>query len=123
MDGAPPVYSDRSGVSQVLQHLLDNALKFSPGGQPVEVDAVHREDGVWISIRDYGVGIPESELSDIFRAFYQVNSSTTRQFGGVGIGLAIVKLILTGLNAPYTVESKLESGTTFRFRLPVSSIA
>ena len=119
LDGAPPVYSDRAGVSQVLQHLLDNALKFSPGGEPVEIEAVYIDGSVWVSIRDYGVGIPAAELTNIFRAFYQVNSSTTRQFGGVGIGLAIVKLILTGLNVPYVVESKMNGGTTFRFQLPI----
>jgi signal transduction histidine kinase len=119
LDDMPAIYSDRAGVSQVLQHVLDNALKFSPGGEPVEIEAVYADEGVWVSVSDYGVGIPESELLNIFRAFYQVNSSTTRQFGGVGIGLTIVKLILTGLNAPYVVESTLGKGTVFRFRLPI----
>ena len=119
VEDIPPVYSDRAGVSHVLQQVLDNALKFSPGGEAVEISAIYTEGGVWVSIRDYGIGIPEAELGNIFRAFYQVNSSTTRQFGGVGIGLAIVKLILSGLGVPYRVESIVGKGTIFRFWLPV----
>ena len=122
LEGVPPVQSDRSGVTQVLQQLIDNALKFSPEGGPIEVCAWEGDGGLWVEVRDNGIGIAKSEYDNIFRAFYQVNSSTTRPFGGAGIGLTIVKMILDKLKVPFELDSIPGHGSAFRFWLPLAEL-
>ncbi len=122
LDGIPPVQSDRSGVTQVLQQLIDNALKFSPEGGPIEICAWEGDGGLWVAVQDNGIGIAENEYDNIFRAFYQVNSSTTRPFGGAGIGLTIVKMILDKLKVPFELDSVPGHGSTFRFWLPLAEL-
>lgn len=122
LDAVPPVIGDRSAVAQVVQQLLDNALKFSPKGGPVEIYA-HREDAnVSIAIHDYGIGIEPENMSKIFKAFYQVDSSTTRSFGGAGIGLTIVKMLLDGMDTHVEVKSTPGVGSIFSFMLPVATL-
>ncbi len=120
MDDTPLVLGDRGGLAQVLQQLIDNAIKFSPGGGPVEVSGERCPGGVRVSVRDFGIGIPEDQIGRIFQAFYQVDSSTTRPFGGTGVGLAIAKLILDKMGTAITVESRPGVGSTFSFMLPVA---
>jgi signal transduction histidine kinase len=121
MDNIPLVVGDRGGVAQVLQQLIDNAIKFSPQGGPVEVSGERCDGGVRISVRDHGIGIPEDQIERIFQAFYQVDSSTTRTFGGTGVGLAIAKLILDKMGTAITVESRPGVGSTFSFMLPAAA--
>ncbi len=111
------VMGDRGGVAQVLQQLIDNAIKFSPEGGPVEVNAVQNGDLVQVTVRDYGIGIPADQLGQIFQAFYQIDSSATRPFGGVGVGLAIAKLILDKMGTSISVDSQPGAGSTFSFAL------
>ncbi len=115
----PQVYADRTGLVRVLQHLLDNAVKFSPNGGKIEIIAKNQSDSyVWIGVRDHGVGIPPHELDNIFEQFYQVDGSSTRSYGGVGIGLSIVKLIVEGHGSEVHVTSEEGKGSTFSFTLP-----
>lgn len=116
----PPALGDRQNISTVLQLLIDNALKFSK--ETVEVNAQHIDNRIFISVKDYGIGIPENKFDDIFQTFYQVDSSSTRQFGGMGVGLAIVQLILERHNAKVHIESEVGAGSTFTFPLPVADI-
>lgn len=119
-DKLPPIEADKQGLSIVLQALLHNALKFSQGTVYVRA---HREgDTVRIEVADDGIGIAENERSAIFQSFYQVDSSSTRTYGGMGIGLALVKLILELHNATITVESELDKGSRFSFALPIVHI-
>ncbi|HVO43799.1 MAG TPA: ATP-binding protein [Aggregatilineales bacterium] len=113
------VMGDRGGVAQVLQQLLDNAIKFSSPGAPIAIDASQTDQGVWIAVSDKGIGIAADQVDKIFQAFYQVDGGPTRSFGGVGIGLAIVKLILDALGSPIDVQSQPGIGSTFRFLLPL----
>lgn len=122
LDAVPPVIGSRSAVAQVVQQLLDNALKFSPQGGPVEIYAHREEAQVFIAIRDHGIGIEPEHMSSIFKAFYQVDSSTTRPFGGAGIGLTIVKMLLDGMDAQLEVKSKPGIGSIFTFMLPVATL-
>jgi two-component system phosphate regulon sensor histidine kinase PhoR len=115
-DDLPPVLADKQGLSTVLQLLLDNALKFSE--KHVEVIVNQCDNQVKISIRDYGIGINTSEIEAIFEMFYQVDASSTRAYGGTGIGLALVRLILDQHNTTIHVESHLGEGSTFSFLLP-----
>jgi len=118
-----PVIADREKLSQVIENLVINALKFTPSGGRITV-AAHRVHGssrpaVEIRVSDTGIGIPADQIDSIFNRFHQVDGSTTRRFGGVGLGLAIVKSILDAHGAAITVESEEGVGTTFSFGLPV----
>ncbi len=116
----PLVTAGKQGLGMVLQQLLDNALKFSDG--EVQLSAELMPDGVRISVQDCGIGIAEHELEQIFESFYQVDSSSTRPYGGTGVGLAIVQLIADKHNVEIHVDSTLGEGSTFWFLLPISKL-
>lgn len=120
LDDVPLVLGNKGGVTQVLQQLIDNAIKFSPSGGPIEVIAQQFGDQVWLAVRDYGIGIAEEHLTNIFKRFYQVDASAKRTFGGAGVGLAIAKLITDRLGTQIEVQSELGKGSTFGFMLPVA---
>jgi signal transduction histidine kinase len=122
----PAVIADRQELTMAITHLMDNATKFTPAGGRVTVKAqpVATEDGsmvVEIAVQDTGIGIPPELHAKIFERFYQVDNSTTRQFGGVGIGLAVVKQIVEAHGSRVLVESEPGKGSTFRFHLPAAT--
>ncbi len=112
----PFVLADKQGIGIVLQLLLDNALKFSK--LDVKVTAEATGDGVLVAVHDSGIGIASDQLETIFDLFYQIDHSETRRFGGVGVGLTIVRLILEQHHATIKVESALKEGSIFSFTLP-----
>lgn len=116
-EGLPPALADRQGLSTALQLLIDNALKFSKDN--VEVCAERSGEFIQLTIQDSGIGIARDQLDSIFDLFYQVDHSSTRRYGGTGVGLAIVKLILEHHNSKIVVESKENLGSTFSFKLPL----
>ena len=119
----PPVIADRERVSQVLENLVINALKFTPEGGRITVGAsrgrLAGRPAAEILVSDTGIGIPEAQIGKVFARFHQVDGSSTRRFGGVGLGLAIVKSILDAHGTAIAVESAVGLGTTFRFSLPI----
>jgi two-component system phosphate regulon sensor histidine kinase PhoR len=118
-DNLPPVQADKQGLNMVFQLLLDNALKFSKS--PALVDVVVERVGAFarVEIQDHGIGIEAEKLKHIFEIFYQVDNSTTRRYGGAGVGLALVKLILEAHKTDIHVKSKPGYGSTFWFDLPL----
>jgi signal transduction histidine kinase len=116
----PPVMGDRQSISTALQMLIDNALKFSQ--DTVEVHAHLIGDRIEISVRDTGIGIPKNKLQVIFDAFFQIDSSSKRRYGGIGVGLSIVKMILERHNVAIQVESQEGKGSTFSFSLPIAKL-
>ncbi|MCC6801514.1 MAG: ATP-binding protein [Anaerolineae bacterium] len=112
----PLVWADKTAIGIALQHLIDNGLKFSK--KSVEVSARVEDEHVVISVRDRGIGIPQDKLDEIFDPFFQVDSSDARRFGGLGVGLSIVRLILDRHHAMIKVESVVGKGSTFSFALP-----
>lgn len=112
----PLVWADKTAIGIALQHLIDNGLKFSK--KTVEVSATVEDEHVVISVRDRGIGIPQDKLDEIFDPFFQVDSSDARRFGGLGVGLSIVRLILDRHHAMIKVESAIGKGSTFSFALP-----
>ncbi len=120
-----PVEGDRDRLTQVLENLVTNALKFTPEGGDVEVAARAVENGsrVEVSVADSGVGIPAEERHRIFDKFYQSDATATRKFGGIGLGLAIVKSILDAHGAPISVEDRPGGGSVFRFSLPAVAVS
>jgi len=119
--GLRSVDGDRDRLTQVLENLITNALKFTPDEGEVEVGARPTPDGkrveVWVA--DTGIGIPPEERARVFDKFYQTDASATRRFGGIGLGLAIVKSILDAHGAEIAVDGRPGgAGTVFRFSLP-----
>ena len=106
-------------ITQVLENLLDNALKYTPKGSHIDVSARRREQEVEVCIRDNGPGIPTDDLPHIFERFYRVDKGRSRDKGGTGLGLSIVKHIVQLHGGRVWVESTLGQGTAFFFGLPV----
>ncbi|MBI1723532.1 MAG: response regulator [Gemmatimonadetes bacterium] len=116
--GLPSVYGDPVRISQVLENLLTNAIKFTPSDGRIELRLRRLEGEVEVAVSDTGIGIPPAELGRIFDRFYQVDSSSTRRYGGMGLGLALVRQILQAHRRRIDVVSTPGVGTTFRFTLP-----
>ena len=111
----PDVSADRERISQVLDKLINNALKFTPEGGEIAVTAQPRDGGVEIAIADTGCGIPADQLPDVFRRYWQ---SDRRTYRGAGLGLAIVKGIIDAHRGTITATSAIGEGTAFRITLP-----
>ncbi len=113
----PLVLADKQSLGTALQLLIDNALKFSTSD--VTITLRREKDRVCFLIRDEGIGIAKDQLNRIFESFYQIDNSSTRAYGGMGIGLTIVAYILERHKAKIQVKSKPGKGSTFIFCLPV----
>jgi signal transduction histidine kinase len=115
----PPVWADPRRTRQVLRNLVENAVKYSPGGGPVAVAAELRRGWVQVRVSDRGLGIEPPDLPRIFERFYQVDSASTRQVGGSGLGLAISRAIVEAQGGQIWAESQPGVGSTFFFTLPL----
>jgi signal transduction histidine kinase/ActR/RegA family two-component response regulator len=122
-DDLPSVIGDGPRLGQVLDNLLGNALKFTPAGGRVVVRLAAEERDVLVEVADTGIGIAPAEQPLIFERFYQVDPAAHRRFGGIGLGLAIVRQILDAHGCRIEVDSAPSAGTTFRFRLPRADVA
>lgn len=112
---------DPDRILQVLNNLVSNALKFVPEQTgTIEISAKRYNDSALFSVKDNGIGIPKEKQQDLFKKFYQVDTSLSRKAGGTGLGLAISKGIINAHNGEIWVESEGE-GTTFYFTIPVGS--
>ena len=114
---------DSVRVRQILYNLISNALKFTQRGEVrVDVDGVPSDGGkaLLITISDTGIGIAPDVLPKLFQKFVQADSSTTRRFGGTGLGLTICREIARLMGGTITAESRLGEGTVFRVRLPLT---
>jgi two-component system, OmpR family, sensor histidine kinase SenX3 len=115
------VSGDRSQLVSAVANLLDNAVKYSERGEPVEVEAEVSDGVICISVRDHGIGIPSRDLERIFERFYRVDRARSRATGGTGLGLSIVRHVAQAHGGDVTVESIEGEGSTFRLSLPLSS--
>jgi signal transduction histidine kinase len=116
---SPLVVTDPNWLELILANLVDNALTFSPEGAPVDIGARRVGNDVEIWVSDRGIGIEAEHLDLIFDRFYQVDSSVTRRFGGVGLGLHLVHELAHSLGGTVGVLSAPGSGTTFTVSLPI----
>jgi hypothetical protein len=117
-EDVPLVQADPQKVGWVLGQLIDNAVKFTPSGGRVTVSVkCEGENLVILSIADTGIGIPATRLGDIFEPFHQLDSSPTRQYGGTGLGLSLVRQIIEAHGSMLEVQSSEGRGSTFRFPL------
>ncbi len=115
----PLVEGDQEKITWVLLQLLENAIKFTNPGGRIDVATFAGERGITIRVQDTGVGIPPERLEEIFEPFHQLDSSSTRRFGGTGLGLALVARILEAHGVLPKVRSQVGVGTTFEFTLPI----
>jgi len=132
----PPVLGDAERLRQVFINLTDNAVKFTPSGGRVRLEArpsFEQPDDepalvivaplrqvVEVRVSDTGIGIPESERQKVFDPFYQVDQSSTREYGGAGLGLAIVKRLVEAHQGSIHVEANEPNGATFVVWLPAA---
>ncbi|MDO6446956.1 ATP-binding protein [Colwellia sp. 1_MG-2023] len=120
------VKSDPLRIKQILLNLIGNAVKFTNEGQIIiKAEQIHKDklDYFVCSIIDTGVGIDEGKLATVFESFQQADSSTTRNFGGSGLGLSISKQLSHLLNGNITVESKYHHGSTFTVSIPIELLS
>lgn len=135
-EGLPRVRGDRDKLKQVFSNLLGNAIKYSPMGGQVTIQAQATHVPAWagglcqpsakaitVTVQDEGLGIPPDALPRLFEPFYRVVSDDRRKVAGSGLGLAIVKTIIEAHGGGITAESELGQGSTFRFWLPVAAEA
>jgi signal transduction histidine kinase len=118
VDEIPHVQADPEKISWVVGQLLDNAIKFTPSGGSVVVNI--KEEGnnlVQISMIDTGIGIPSERLSEIFEPFHQLDASSTRHYGGTGLGLSLVRQIVEAHGSLLDVQSIEGKGSVFKFPL------
>jgi PAS domain S-box-containing protein len=119
----PPIQGDSERLKQVVRNLLSNALKFTPVGGRVDVILRSAGDEVWLEVRDTGVGISSDFLPHVFDRFVQADSSTTRSYGGLGLGLSIVLHIVTSHGGEVRAASAGEGcGSTFYVKLPAAPL-
>jgi signal transduction histidine kinase len=117
----PPVWGDVRRLRQVTQNLVENAIKYSPGGGRVTVRLAEAAEMVEMRVRDEGVGIPSDQLSAIFERFHRVDNSSTRRIGGTGLGLAIVRELVRAQGGAIHAESAGEGqGSTFVVTFPAA---
>ncbi|MFD2672179.1 cell wall metabolism sensor histidine kinase WalK [Marinicrinis sediminis] len=122
-DGLPDAYVDSDAMDQVLDNLVSNAIKYTPAGGQIRLEA-YAVPGDWIAfkVQDTGVGIPKKDLERIFERFYRVDKARSRDMGGTGLGLSIAREIVRAHGGTIRLESGLEAGdqqgTTVTFTLP-----
>ena len=122
-DDLVTVRSDPDAFATVLDHLLDNAVKYSPGGETVTVTATVTENSVRVHVADAGIGMNEEQAEKCFEKFWQAESSDDRRFGGTGIGLYIVRSLVEAMGGQISVESSMGDGSTFSVMLIRSDVA
>ncbi|MFB5636989.1 MAG: sensor histidine kinase, partial [Nitrosarchaeum sp.] len=113
------IFSDKDRIAQVFSNLIKNSIDFvtSQKGKII-IGAENNIETIKFFVKDNGVGISEANQKEIFKKFYQIDTSTSRKRDGSGLGLAICKGIIEGLGGKIWVESKENIGTTFYFEIP-----
>lgn len=110
--------TDENRLHQVFDNLIRNAVDFVPNGGIISIGAKPQKDDVMFFVKDNGIGIPKEKQKDLFKKFYQVDTSYTRAHGGTGLGLVICKGIVENMGGKIWVESEEGKGTTFYFTIP-----
>jgi signal transduction histidine kinase len=118
-DALPLLCSDEQRLGQVLRNLVDNAIKFTPAGGVVRVHAETQEGTLLCEVEDTGIGIEHEDAVRLFQVFGQLDPSATRLRGGLGLGLALVRELVTLMGGEVGVRSTVREGSTFWFKLPL----
>jgi signal transduction histidine kinase len=111
--------TDKQRLRQVLDNLIRNSVDFVPSKDgKISVEAKIKENNIVFAVQDNGPGIPKEKQSNIFKKFYQIDTSATRKHGGTGLGLVICKGITEGLEGKIWLESEVGKGTSFFIYIP-----
>ncbi|NBD36203.1 MAG: response regulator [Chloroflexi bacterium] len=114
----PHISGDRQQLQEAVECLIENAIKFTPNGGHVTLTLDAQDDEVYLSVTDTGIGIEESDLTELFLPFHQLDGSPTRRYGGLGLGLTVVHKVVEAHDGELEVESELGEGSTFTVKLP-----
>ena len=107
-------------IQQVLYNLIDNAIKFSPVNSEIRISSLSRNDKAFISVKDYGIGIPKNSILKIWERFYKIDTSRGKDKKGTGLGLSIAKEIMKAHNETIDVISTPGAGSEFTFSLSLA---
>jgi two-component system phosphate regulon sensor histidine kinase PhoR len=125
VEGQPPtegepltIWADEEALDQILDNLLDNAVKYTPQGGRIRIGWQAEPEWVQLEVSDTGIGIPPTDLPRIFERFYRVDKARSRELGGTGLGLSIVKHLTQAMGGTVHATSQMGAGTTFTLRLP-----
>lgn len=118
-DDPCPVMADQEKIQWVVMELVNNAIKFTPPGGIVKVGLDKDTDNAQFYVIDTGIGISPERLSEIFEPYHQLDGSSTRHYGGIGLGLALAKKIIEAHGSKVQVTSEVDQGTYIQFALPI----
>ena len=118
LDDETMVLADEEAIRQIVDNLVDNAIKYTPEGGSVSVICHSDRNLATIEVADTGIGIPRSDLPRIFERFYRVDKARSRELGGTGLGLSIVKHLMQSIGGQIDVTSRVGSGSRFTVHLP-----
>ncbi len=116
---SPVCFGEPDAIEQVITNIISNAIKYTPAGGKIDITCYGDFSKAYISVRDNGIGIPESDLARIFERFYRVDKARSRQSGGTGLGLAIAREIILRHNGTIEIESPNQKGTIVKITLPL----
>jgi two-component system phosphate regulon sensor histidine kinase PhoR len=119
LDESHQIRADEEAIRQVLDNLIDNAIKYTPEGGKVSLLGRVAGNQIILEVADTGMGIPSDDLPRIFERFYRVDKARSRALGGTGLGLSIVKHLVQSLEGRVSVTSRLGSGSVFTVTLPL----
>lgn len=115
----PDIVGDMARLEQVLINMVSNAIKYTRDGGSISIIAGSKDDIVWVSVRDNGIGIPKEDVGKVFDRFYRVDKARSRESGGTGLGLSIAKEIVARHNGTIELTSRQGKGTVITMTLPV----
>lgn len=117
-DGLYDICGDKDRIEQVILNVVSNAIKYTPDGGRIRINAKNQGENVSIQVEDNGIGIPEKDIPRLFERFYRVDKARSRKMGGTGLGLAIAKEIILAHHGDIRVESQQDLGTKVTITLP-----
>jgi two-component system sensor histidine kinase VicK len=117
------IYADKDRIESVLINIVSNAFKYTPRGGEVVVVCAAVDEGIYISVRDNGVGVSAEDIPHLFDRFYRVDKARSRDMGGTGLGLPIAKEIVLAHGGDVGVDSEPGKGTTVRIYIPRRGVA
>ncbi len=118
LDDTTVIVADEEAVRQILDNLIDNAVKYTPERGWVRIACSLTAQSVSIEVADSGIGIPRDDLARVFERFYRVDKARSRELGGTGLGLSIVKHLVQSIGGTISVASRVGEGTQFAVQLP-----
>jgi signal transduction histidine kinase len=113
----PKIKVDEEKISWAISQLLDNAIKFTPVNGHIELRCLREDGAIRVVVKDDGIGIPADRMEEIYEPFHQLDGSSTRRYGGTGLGLALVRKIIEAHGSTIRLRTEIDQGSEFEFLL------